>query len=141
MKPKIPKYKRVVWKYEDGDYDKMRTILSQTDCIDRHSLEKIYLSFIRPLLEYSSIVWDNCTAGDKQRLENIQIEAARIVTGATKLCKLENLYRDTGWDSLQTRRDQQKLIMLYKMIHGLVPSYLTNILPARVGDTIKLPIA
>ncbi len=80
--------------------------------IDRLALEKMYLSFIRPLLEYSSIVWDNCTNGDKEKLESVQIEAARIVTGATKLCKIENLYIETGWETLQVRRDRQKLIMM-----------------------------
>ena len=29
--------------------------------LDRHSLEIIYISFIRPLLEYADVVWDNCT--------------------------------------------------------------------------------
>ena len=28
--------------------------------LDRKSLEIIYTSFIRPLLEYSNVVWDNC---------------------------------------------------------------------------------
>ncbi len=62
--------------------------------IDRLALEKMYMSFIRPILEYSSVVWDNCSQGDKQKLENIQVEAARIVTGATKLCSINNLYRE-----------------------------------------------
>ncbi len=70
----------------------------------------MYLSYIRPLLEYSSVVWDNCSKGDKERLENVQIEAARIITGATKLCKIENIYIETCWDTLQIRRDRQKLI-------------------------------
>ena len=28
--------------------------------LDRRSLQTIYISFIRPLLEYADIVWDNC---------------------------------------------------------------------------------
>ncbi|MES9881747.1 MAG: reverse transcriptase family protein [Sedimenticola sp.] len=108
--------------------------------IDRLALEKMYLSFIRPLLEYSSVIWDNCTDGDKQKLENIQVEAARIVTGCTKLCSLNNLYKETGWQTLQTRRDQQKLIMLYKMKNELVPPYLSNLLPQQVGNTTNYPL-
>ena len=56
--------------------------------LDRKSLEKIYTSFIRPLLEYSNVVWDNCTQYESNDLEKIQNEAARIVTGATKLTSL-----------------------------------------------------
>ena len=29
--------------------------------LDRKSLQTIYISFIRPLLEYADVVWDNCT--------------------------------------------------------------------------------
>ena len=53
--------------------------------LDRRSLQTIYFSFIRPVIEYSNVVWDNCTLYEANELEKIQIEAARIVTGATKL--------------------------------------------------------
>ena len=42
----------------------------------------MYLSFIRPLLEYADVVWDNCTLNEVNAL---QLVAARRVTGATKL--------------------------------------------------------
>ena len=74
--------------------------------LDRKSLEIIYMSFIRPLLEYASVVWDNCAEYESEELEKIQNEAARIVTGATKLVSLEALYIDTGWESLETRREK-----------------------------------
>ena len=41
------------------------------------------MTFIRPLLEYSWEVWDSCTVVDAGRLEQLQLEAARIVTGLT----------------------------------------------------------
>ena len=52
--------------------------------LDRKSLETIYKSFIRPLLEYADVILDNCTQQNKNELELIQLEAARISTGATK---------------------------------------------------------
>ena len=36
---------------------------------DRKSLETIYLTFIRPILEYADIVWDNCTQHEKRELD------------------------------------------------------------------------
>ena len=82
--------------------------------LDRKSLETIYISFIRPLLEYANVVWDNCTQYESDELEKIQNEAARIVTGATKLVSLQSLYIDTGWESLAARREKHKLILYYK---------------------------
>jgi hypothetical protein len=50
--------------------------------LDRLSLERIYMGFIRPLLEYGDIIWDS--PGDLLNpLEKIQLNAARIVIGAT----------------------------------------------------------
>ena len=53
--------------------------------IDRKSLEIIYTTFIRPVLEYADVIWDNCSDYEKQELEKIQIEADRIATGASIL--------------------------------------------------------
>ena len=41
--------------------------------LDRKTLEIIYLTFVRPKLEYGSILFDDCTEQDKTRLENEQL--------------------------------------------------------------------
>ena len=56
------------------------------------------MTFIRLLLEYSCVVWDNCTVVDADRLEQLQLEAARIVTGLTSYATLHSLYAETGWE-------------------------------------------
>jgi hypothetical protein len=32
-----------------------------------------------------------------KKIENVQLEAFRIVTGGTRLVSLNNLYMETGW--------------------------------------------
>ena len=64
--------------------------------LDRNSLQTIFFSFIRPLLEYADVVWDNCTQYEVDELEKIQNEAARIVTGATRLVSINLLHCETG---------------------------------------------
>ena len=44
--------------------------------LDRKSLQTIYIAFIRPLLEYADVVWDNCTQQEPNELEKIQNEAS-----------------------------------------------------------------
>jgi hypothetical protein len=97
--------------------------------LNRLCLERLYITFIRPLLEYSDVLWDNCTAEQSNDIEAIQIEAARIVTGATKLCSIAKLYNDVKWDTLSNRRRKHKLILFYKMKQNLTPSYLTDLIP------------
>ena len=59
---------------------------------DRKSLERLYISFIRRVLEYSGVVWVIVQIKIiKKLLEDIQIEAMRLVTGATKLCSIAKL--------------------------------------------------
>jgi hypothetical protein len=47
----------------------------------KYRLNRNYLTFIRPVLEYAFEVWDNCGQINSDRLEKVQLEAARIVTG------------------------------------------------------------
>ena len=102
--------------------------------LDRKSVEKIYLSFIRPILEYGNEIWANCTQYEKDELEQIQLEAARITTGATKQISINNLYSEIGWETLDERLNKQKLLMFYKMYYSLSPPYLSTLIPPLVGQ-------
>ena len=57
---------------------------SFTFTLDRKSLEVFYFTFIRPILEYADVVWDNLTQSVEDDLEKLQLKAAIIVCGATK---------------------------------------------------------
>ena len=48
-----------------------------------------------PLLEYASEVWDGSTQADANRLEQVQLNAARIVTGLPVFASLDSLYHET----------------------------------------------
>ena len=94
--------------------------------VRRKTLNQIYVLFLRPILEYSSVVWDNCTQYEKDRLEKVQIEAARIVTGTTRYITLNNLYKEIGWLTLEDRRKFQKLVLTFKLRNNMVPDYLST---------------
>ncbi|MCG7870185.1 MAG: hypothetical protein JAY74_27935 [Candidatus Thiodiazotropha taylori] len=102
--------------------------------LDRKSLEIIYTSFIRPLLEYGDVIWDNCTEYEKNDLDKIQSEAARIATGATKLVSLSTLSNEICWDSLEQRRKNHRLTLFYKMMYNITPLYLSSLVPQTVSN-------
>ena len=102
--------------------------------LDRKSLETIYTAFIRPLIEYGDIIWNNCSQYEKDELEKIQNEAARIATGATRLVSLSTLRKEIGWESLEKRRPNHKLTLFYKMTHNLGPLYLSSLVPSTVSN-------
>ncbi len=92
---------------------------------DRNTLQTLFFSYIRPIMEYASSVWDNISMQESELLEKINLEAARIVTGLPKFCSLRELYIETGWTPLNVRRKVRKLIMMYKIKNNLAPGHLT----------------
>jgi hypothetical protein len=96
--------------------------------LNRLSLERIYMGLIRPLLEYGDIVWDS-PAEYLDTLESVQLNAARIVVGATARCSTQGLYNETGWETLANRRSHHRLTLFYKIVNGKAPAYLVNLIP------------
>jgi hypothetical protein len=103
--------------------------------LDRRSLETLYKGFIRPILEYADVVW-HIPADHRQVLnilERVQLEAARLVTGATRRCPTQKLYEEVGWELLALRRQFHRAIMMFKIVTAKAPVYLQDLLPDRVN--------
>ena len=67
--------------------------------MSRFALQCCYLCFIRPLLEYRALVFDNCSQNDKNTTENIQYnhdKALRLITGCKKVH-----YANSYWRKLE----------------------------------------
>ena len=85
-------------------------------------------------------MWNNYTHYESNELDNIQNEAARIVTGATKLASIDSLHTETGWETLGSRMETHQLTMFYKMKNELCPDYLASLVPATVGSASPYPL-
>ena len=84
----------------------------------------IYMSTIRPILEYGSIIFDNCSMSDKLKLEKCQRPAAIICTGAMRRTETETLLKELRWDSLAARRHLLKISFFHKIVEGTISPYL-----------------
>jgi hypothetical protein len=107
--------------------------------LDRLSLERIYMAFVRPILEYGDIVWDS-SLQSLDPLEAIQRNAARIVTGATAKCSTKGLYDETAWEPLADRRKLHRTSLYYNIVNGKAPSYLIDNLPGQIHDRTDYPL-
>ena len=67
----------------------------------------------------------------------MQLEAAIISTGATKLVSVANLYIETGWETLDARRNKHKLVFFYKMFNDLTPPYLSSLVPLFIQNASR----
>ena len=95
----------------------------------------MYKSFILPQFDYADIVWDNCSGTLSNMLENLHLEARRIILGAVRGTTHEKLYKESGFCTLKERRRRHKLLMFHKMIDHLCPGYLSNLVPPLVSTT------
>ena len=59
--------------------------------LDRSSLETIYKSFIRPILEYGDIMLNNMTDEQATLIEQLNKRAGGIISGATRGTKQAQL--------------------------------------------------
>ena len=83
--------------------------------------EKAYMSLVRPTLEYASTVWDPYQQNDIHRLEMVQRRAARYVTNRYhNTSSVSDMLDELNWPSLQKRREESRLFMMYKMKNNLV---------------------
>ena len=57
------------------------------------------------------------------------------MTGATKLTPIQLLYEETGWETLQSRRDKHKLIKFHEMYHKVSTEYLSFLIPPQISET------
>jgi hypothetical protein len=76
-------------------------------------------------MKNEDVVWEHKTLFLINKLENVQIEAARVVTGELGLFLL---WRDRLGDATGKTGTSQKNIF-YKMVNGLVPPYLSAMVP------------
>ena len=110
---------------------KINILAKLKNLIDRKTLTTMYTSFIRPGLEYGSIVFCNCTDTEDEILESVQRRAFKIITGGIVRTPTNNLYDEIGMETLKVRRDRNVLLFFFKIIHNMVPSYLQELKPEK----------
>lgn len=80
-----------------------------------------YTTLVRPQLEYASTVWSPHTAADITKLESVQRRAARWTTrDYQRTSSVTQMLKDLNWRTLEQRRIDSRLILMYKITYDLV---------------------
>ena len=73
----------------------------------------LYLTMVRPYLEYASPVWNSSTRKQVKMIEDVEKFAMKVITGNQELLNMVNI------SSIESRRLQFCMCILYKIVHGL----------------------
>ena len=93
----------------------------------------VYFTLVRSTLEYSCTVWDPHYGKDTDRLEMVNRRAARVVKGRSlrdREVSVTALLEDLKCKTLEERRKDLRLILMYKIVNGLVAVPTTPLKPA-----------
>ena len=82
---------------------------------DAKTLTKAFTTYVRPLLEYASQVWNPAAAGLIDKLESVQRQYTKRIPACSHLQYAERL-KFLKLDTLELRRLKADLIFAYKII-------------------------
>jgi hypothetical protein len=88
------------------------------------SLQMIYNALIQPYFDYCSPLWDICSTQLLDKLQKFQNRAARIIAGASYEIESAVVLETLGWETLKSRRQKMKSILLYKILNDYTAPYL-----------------
>jgi hypothetical protein len=92
-------------------------------CSDSHVLILGFKTYILPILEYCSPVWSPSSVSDILKLESVQRSFTKALPSFSNLSYEHRLIK-AGLISLERRRLNADLILLYKIIHKLIDTVL-----------------
>ena len=89
-------------------------------CRSTKFMVSLWVSHVRPLLEYGSCVWNVKYLGDARRLESLQRRWTREIHGLSGMEYVDRLC-STGLFSIYGRLLRFDLVMVWKRFHTDVP--------------------
>ena len=106
--------------------------------LDRKTLQTMYQSFVKPVMEYCICVWGGTYDYNLEKLERIHCDGMRLITGAPARSNIRKLYLDTSLPSVREVCDIATSTMFYKIMNGVTPTYLSALVPAHGNSGYNL---
>src|SRR6266496_2690629 len=91
---------------------------------DLFTMRLFYITYVRPILEYGSTVWNPIAQRDIKSLENVQKYFTNRIPGCVFLPYKQRL-SILSLDSLQKRRSVADLVCFYSIMSGSFNSFLS----------------
>ena len=103
----------------------IRSIKRISHFVPPATLHIIYHGLVQSHFDYCRVVWGNCAKTLSDKLQRLQNRAVRVLTHSSYDADANQLFKELGWDNLETRHKKLKAEMVYKSLSdGLAPNYL-----------------
>ena len=106
---------------------KVSVLVRMRNMIPFQAKLQLYKSIILSNLTYCHVVWHFCSASDNRKLERVQERALRAIFNDRSTNYEALLNKKAKLSSLQNRRLQDILILMYKIKNSLAPLQLCNL--------------
>ena len=109
--------------------DQVTKRANQTTAFPRRNLSscskdvkaQCYKSLVRTQLEYAATCWDPYVKTNSAKVEVVQRRAAIFCfNDYRRTSSVSSMMQDLGWKQLQTRRQQNKTVMMYRIVNNFV---------------------
>lgn len=99
---------------------------------------QLYKTLVRPHTEYASSVWSPHEAKLTRQIEMVQRRAARwTLNRHHNTSSVDRMLTDLGWRPLEQRRTDCRLLMMFRITHGLVQIPLSTYLQPPHSTTVR----
>lgn len=89
-------------------------------CRDLQFLRRVYIMYIRPILEYCSVIWNPTLKKHIDQIEDVQRRFTKRIPSISNLSYLERLAR-FNLEPLELRRLHFDLFYYYRILNNLAP--------------------
>jgi hypothetical protein len=96
-------------------------------CFDQKTLIYIICAVVMGKLYYCSTVWSNTSFSNIKKLQAVQNFACRIIANGKKFDHITPILKDIGWLPVKEHLLFKDLVMIYKCINSLAPTYLCDL--------------
>ena len=97
----------------------------------KESTETLIHAYISSRLDYCNSLLYGTPACHLHKLQRVQNAAARLVFQEKKYCRITLLFKSLHWLPVKYRIIFKILLITFKAIHGLAPSYVSDLISVR----------
>ena len=121
LKYQVPKLCQVAFFY-------IRRIRSIRHCLTQHATELLIHSLVISRLDYGNGLLYGVSDKLLDKLQRVQNVAARVVVKASRYDHVTPILKTLHWLPIRYRTEYKLLLLTFKALHHLAPSYLTDLL-------------